>query len=80
MIKNLPGLCTSTYSYLIYGYSINSQFKQAIALFKELKKIVPVGFFRELEGAPKNISTLVTEQEVTAAKRAADVLITRCQT
>lgn len=74
MINIMPDPCTSTYSYLIYGYCINGQFKQAIALFKELGKILPVDFFREL---PKNVSTLVTEQEVKTAKRAAAVLIKR---
>jgi len=65
---------TSAYVNLIHAYCINGQFKQAIASFKEWGKLLPVGYFREL---PKNNSTLVTEQEVKAAKRAAAVLIKR---
>jgi pentatricopeptide repeat domain-containing protein 1 len=60
------------YHRLIYGYCITGQFKQAIAMFRELKAIENI-----------NTSTciptleLVIEHEVKAAKRALSVLIKR---
>jgi len=67
--KNIPRSCL-TYHYLIHGYCIVGQFKQAIALFKELdaspNKMFPSAIV---------VPTLVTEGEVKDAKTVVAVMV-----
>jgi hypothetical protein len=79
-----------TYPHLIYVHCITGQFKQAIALFKELE---PSGDMKPSTPLPSlvtklkpskciepntyGVPTIVTEQEVKSAKRAIAVLIKR---
>jgi hypothetical protein len=79
-----------TYPHLIYGHCITGQFKQAIALFKELepsgdmKPSLPLPSLvtklkpsKCIEPITYDVPTIVTEQEVKSAKRAIAVLIKR---
>ena len=61
-----------TYHHLIYGYCILGQFKQAIALFKELKASVPK---KEFKASIRIPPTPPTEREVKSTKSAVAVMI-----
>jgi len=60
-----------TYLNLIYGHCILSQFKQALALFREMETSTYL-LYPTKTTSPTN---LVTEQEVNSAKTAAAVMI-----
>ncbi|KEH40775.1 putative pentatricopeptide [Medicago truncatula] len=72
--------CNDIYCCLVYGYCITGQFKQAIALFREFGEALRIRNIGALDTEhiqDVKAAKFVTEQEVTAAKRAVAVLIKR---